>query len=81
MWIRQELLYYTKGDAYFDVKAEYTEIPKVLKGYYKTVKGEVTENSARSKSENVPPEMSGSDVRADSIVSKKMYRDVMRRSL
>ncbi len=25
MWIRQELLYYKKGDGYFDVKAEYTD--------------------------------------------------------
>jgi site-specific DNA-methyltransferase (adenine-specific) len=53
MWIRQELLYYKKGDAYFDVNAEYTEIPKVLKGYYKTVNGKITENLERSKSNNI----------------------------
>jgi len=53
MWIRQELFYYTKGDGYFDVNAEYTEIPKVLKGYYKAVNGKVTENIERGKSENI----------------------------
>jgi len=38
---------------YFDVNAEYTEIPKVLKGYYKAVNGKVTENIERGKSENI----------------------------
>lgn len=51
MSVRQELLYYTKGTPVFNVKAEYTDIPKILKGYYKVVNGEVTENSERSKSE------------------------------
>ncbi len=53
MSIRQELLFYTKGDPYFNVEAEYTDIPKVLKGYYKSVSGKVTENIERSKSENI----------------------------
>jgi len=53
MAVRQELLFYTKGKPYFNVKAEYTEIPKVLKGYYKTVGGITTENFERSKSENI----------------------------
>jgi len=51
MSIRQELLYYIKGSPYYDVNSEYTDIPKVLKGYYKTVNGKETENLERSKSE------------------------------
>jgi DNA modification methylase len=50
MSIRQELLYYIKGNPEFYIEAEYTDIPKVLKGYYKTVNGEKTENLERSKS-------------------------------
>lgn len=50
MSIRQELLYYIKGNPAFNTEAEYTDIPKVLKGYYKTVNGEKTENLQRSKS-------------------------------
>ncbi len=53
MSIRQELLFYVKGKPKFNVEAEYTEIPKVLKGYYKKVNGIVTENIERSKSENI----------------------------
>lgn len=53
MAVRQELLYYTKGNAYFDVNAEYTDIPKILRGYYKEVNGIRTENLERSKSENI----------------------------
>lgn len=50
MAIRQELLYYIKGEPEFNVEAEYTEIPKVLKGYYKKVNGRETENLERSRS-------------------------------
>lgn len=50
MAIRQELLFYTKGNAKFNIKSEYTDIPKVLRGYYKNIGGEVTENIERSKS-------------------------------
>jgi site-specific DNA-methyltransferase (adenine-specific) len=53
MAIRQELLYYTKGKPDFNIEAEYTDIPKVLKGYYKVVNGKETENMERSKSENI----------------------------
>lgn len=53
MAVRQELLYYTKGNADFDVQAEYTDIPKILRGYYKDVGGKLTENIERSKSENI----------------------------
>jgi site-specific DNA-methyltransferase (adenine-specific) len=53
MAVRQELLYYTKGNAPFNIGAEYTDIPKVLKGYYKEVDGEITENFERSKSTNI----------------------------
>lgn len=53
MAVRQECLYYTKGNAYFDVNAEYTDIPKILRGYYKEVNGAKTENMERSKSENI----------------------------
>ena len=44
MAIRQELLYYVKGDPAFNVDAEYTDIPKILRGYYKEVNGRMTEN-------------------------------------
>lgn len=53
MSVRQELLFYVKGSPKFFVDAEYTDIPKVLKGYYKKVNGRITENSERSKSENI----------------------------
>ena len=53
MAVRQELLYYVKGTPSFNVNAEYTDIPKILRGYYKEVKGELTENLERGKSENI----------------------------
>jgi len=53
MAVRQELLYYTTGDPPFNVNAEYTDIPKILRGYYKKINGTVTENIERSKSENI----------------------------
>ncbi len=53
MAVRQELLYYTKGNPFFNVEAEYTDIPKILRGYYKKVNGTITENMERSKSENI----------------------------
>ncbi len=53
MWVRQELLYYTKGNPEFNVDAEYTDIPKILRGYYKSINGKVTENLERSKSKNI----------------------------
>ncbi len=53
MAVRQELLYYTKGDPYF--KVAYTDIPKVLKGYYKTINGKRTDNLERGKSDTIRP--------------------------
>ncbi len=53
MAVRQELLYYLKGSPVFNVDAEYTDIPKILRGYYKEVNGIVTENLQRGKSENI----------------------------
>jgi site-specific DNA-methyltransferase (adenine-specific) len=53
MAVRQELLYYVRGQPTFNVEAEYTDIPKALKGYYKEVGGEVTENLQRSKSDTI----------------------------
>lgn len=53
MAVRQELLYYTKGSPSFNVQAEYTDIPKILRGYYKEVDGKMTENLERSGSENI----------------------------
>lgn len=50
MAVRQELLYYIKNEPAFNIEAEYTDIPKKTKGYYKKVKGVVTENFERSKS-------------------------------
>ncbi len=53
MAVRQELLYYVKGEPDFNIEAEYTDIPKILRGYYKDVRGKTTENFERSKSENI----------------------------
>jgi len=53
MAVRQELLYYTKGEPPF--KVQYTDIPKILRGYYKEVNGVVTENTERGKSPNIRP--------------------------
>ena len=53
MAVRQELLYYVKGRPVFNIEAEYTDIPKILKGYYKEIAGKMTENIQRSKSENI----------------------------
>jgi DNA modification methylase len=53
MAVRQELLYYVRGRAKFNVEAEYTDIPKILRGYYKKVNGQITENLERSRSENI----------------------------
>ena len=53
MAIRQELLYYVKGNPPFNINAEYTNIPKKTRGYYKVVSGKLTENFERSKSNNI----------------------------
>ena len=53
MAVRQELLYYAKGDPPFHVEAEYTDIPKILRGYYKNVNGKLTENLERSRSNTI----------------------------
>jgi site-specific DNA-methyltransferase (adenine-specific) len=53
MWVRQELLYYVKGNPSF--KVVYTDIPKILRGYYKVVNGKLTENMERSKSSTIRP--------------------------
>ncbi|MCS6831508.1 MAG: site-specific DNA-methyltransferase, partial [Armatimonadota bacterium] len=53
MWVRQEILYYVRGNPVFNVEAEYTDIPKVVRGYYKAVGGELTENLSRSRSQNI----------------------------
>ena len=48
MAVRQELLYYIKGRPTFNINAEYTDIPKILRtGYYK----DGIDNQERSKSE------------------------------
>ena len=53
MAVRQELLYYTKGNPDFDVV--YTDIPKILRGYYKTMGGKRVENLERSRSDTIRP--------------------------
>lgn len=53
MWVRQELLHYIKGDPGFSVV--YTDIPKTVRGYYKVVNGELTENLERGKSDTIRP--------------------------
>jgi site-specific DNA-methyltransferase (adenine-specific) len=53
MSVRQELLYYTRGTPPFAVQR--TEIPRILKGYYKNVGGRRTENTERSASPYIRP--------------------------
>jgi DNA modification methylase len=53
MAVRQELLYYVKGNPRFNVEAEYTDIPKILRGYYKQVNGVRTENLERGKADTI----------------------------
>ena len=53
MAVRQELLYYTKGNPDFAVV--YTDIPKILRGYYKTVGGKRVENLERSRADTIRP--------------------------
>ncbi len=53
MWVRQELLYYIKGNPEF--KVVYSDIPKVVRGYYKYIRGKKTENIERSRSETLRP--------------------------
>lgn len=53
MWVRQELLHYVKGNP--DFRVVYTDIPKILRGYYKVVNGRLTENLERSKSNTIRP--------------------------
>jgi len=53
MSVRQELLYYIKGEPSFEV--QHTDIPKILRGYYKDVGGRRTENIERSKADTIRP--------------------------
>jgi site-specific DNA-methyltransferase (adenine-specific) len=53
MAVRQELLYYTLGNPVFHIDAEYTDIPKILRGYYKEVKGARRENGERGKADTI----------------------------
>ena len=53
MAVRQELLYYTKGHPKFNVEATYTDIPKILRGYYKEFNGKRLENLERSCSDTI----------------------------
>ena len=53
MAVRQELLYYTKGNPDFAVV--YTDIPKTLRGYYKTIDGKRVENLERGRSDTLRP--------------------------
>ncbi|MEA3463957.1 MAG: site-specific DNA-methyltransferase [Patescibacteria group bacterium] len=53
MAVRQELLYYIKGNPSFSVT--YTDIPKILNGYYKETNGERVDNLSRSKSDKIRP--------------------------
>lgn len=53
MAVRQELLYYILGEPAFHIEAEYTDIPRILRGYYKEIKGNLTENFERGKSHNI----------------------------
>jgi len=53
MAVRQELLVYTRGNPPFSV--QYTDIPKILRGYYKEVAGRRTENTERGRGRTIRP--------------------------
>lgn len=53
MAVRQECLFYVKRNPDFTV--QYTDIPRILRGYLKEINGKKTENMERSKSENIRP--------------------------
>ncbi|MBU1679926.1 MAG: site-specific DNA-methyltransferase, partial [Bacteroidetes bacterium] len=53
MAIRQELLYYAKGNPEFNSEFVYTDIPKIVQGYYKNIQGKRLENLERSKNPNI----------------------------
>jgi site-specific DNA-methyltransferase (adenine-specific) len=53
MAVRQEILYYRRGAPPFEV--QHTEIPRLLRGYYKEAGGRRTENSERSRSDTIRP--------------------------
>ncbi len=53
MAVRQECLFYVKGNPDFTV--QYTDIPKILRGYYKEINGQKMENMERSRSDNIRP--------------------------
>ncbi|MDF1543499.1 MAG: site-specific DNA-methyltransferase [bacterium] len=53
MAVRQELISYSKGNPKFEV--QYTDIPRLLSGYFKEVAGARTENGERSRSETIRP--------------------------
>ncbi len=53
MAVRQELLVYTRGRPPFTV--QYTDIPKILRGYYKNVGGRRTENTERGRGKTIRP--------------------------
>lgn len=53
MCARQELLSYTLGEPPFRVA--YTDIPKLVRGYYKTIGGKRTENGERGASPFIRP--------------------------
>lgn len=53
MWVRQELLYYVRSRPIFNIEAEYTQIPKAVKGYYKEVGGRLTRNTDRGRSATI----------------------------
>ena len=51
MSVRQELLYYTKGAPKFT--PQYTDLPKAVRGYYKQIGDEMTENATRGRAETL----------------------------
>ncbi len=53
MSVRQECLFYVKGQPHFNIEGVYTDIPKVLKGYYKSVNGKRVENTERGKGNTI----------------------------
>ena len=53
MAVRQEVLYYRRGKPDFVV--QHTAIPRLLRGYYKTVRGRRRENNERSHSDTIRP--------------------------
>ena len=80
MAVRQECLYYIKGDAYFDVHAEYTDIPKILRGYLRRLTGRSRKTSSEAALKIFGREMCGWMSSRYFTGCRRMFRVVTRKN-